>query len=109
MAMTNDKKRILMGILVIGFLCILLVIMTAYAAEIRCENNDLISGNEALQSEVETLQIKIKTESNIEYIEKVAKERLGMVYPTQEDCVYLKESDTPQKNFSAVIKHAVYN
>ena len=71
MAMTNDKKRILMGILVIGFLCILLVIMTAYAAEIRCENNDLISGNEALQSEVETLQIKIKTESNIEYIEKV--------------------------------------
>ena len=32
-----------------------------------------------------------------------------MVYPTQEDCVYLKASDTPQKNFSAVIKHAVYN
>lgn len=105
----TDKKRILTVIFLIGFICITMVIMTAYAAELRCENNALISSNEALQSEVETLQIRIKTESNIEYIEHVAKDRLGMVYPTQDDCVYLKDSDAPSGNFSAAIRKAVYN
>ncbi len=105
----TEKKRILTVIFLIGFICITMVIMTAYAAELRCENNALISSNDALQSEVETLQIRIKTESNIDYIERVAKKRLGMVYPTQEDCVYLTEKDSPQGNFSAAIRKAVYN
>lgn len=86
-----------------------MVVLTAYAAELRCENNDLISANKALQGEVDTLDVKIKTATNVDHIEKVAKSKLGMVYPTSDNCVYLKDSDTPQKNFAAVIRSEAYN
>lgn len=104
-----DKRRVLSAIILVGFVCIVMVVMTAYAAELRCENNDLIAANKALQGEVDTLDVKIKTTSSVEHIEKVAKSKLGMEYPTSDNFVYLKDSDTPQKNFAAVIRSEAYN
>ena len=98
-----------MAIMLIGFICIAMVVMTAYAAELRCENNALIAKNKVLQGEVDTLGIKINTANNIEQIEKVAKEKLGMIYPTSENCVYLSEEDAPKHNFAAVIRKEAYN
>ena len=104
-----DKIRILVAIVMIGCICVAMVVMTAYAAEIRCENNALIAKNKALQGEVDTLDVKIKTANNVDHIEKVAKSKLGMVYPTSGNCVYLKDSDKPRRNFAAVIRKEAYN
>lgn len=105
----QEKKRILMGVVLIGLICIIMVVVTAYAAELRVENNALISENEAVQGEIDTLNVKIKSANNIEHIEKIATSKLGMVYPSEGECVYLKSSDAPKGNFAMVIKEQAYN
>ncbi len=51
----QDKKRMLTATVIIGFICIIMVVLAAYAAELRVENNSLINSNEALQGEIDTL------------------------------------------------------
>lgn len=99
----------MMGVVLIGLICIIMVVVTAYAAELRVENNALISENEAVQGEIDTLNVKIKSANNIEHIEKIATSKLGMVYPSEGECVYLKSSDAPEGNFAMVIKEQAYN
>lgn len=105
----QERKRILVGAVIIGLICIIMVVVTAYAAELRVENNTLISENEAVQGEIDTLNVKIKSANNIEHIEKIATKKLGMVYPSEGECVYLKDSDAPKGNFAMVIKEQAYN
>ncbi len=105
----QDKKRILTGALIIGLICIVMVVVSAYAAELRVENNNLMTANDAIQGEIDTLNIKIKSANNVEHIEKVAKGKLGMVYPTDGECVYVTEEDQPSENFAMVIKEQAYN
>lgn len=105
----QNKKRVLMSIVAIGLVCIIMVVISAYSAELRCENNDLISSNEVLQGEIDTLNVKIESANNIDHIEHVATKKLGMVYPKEGECVYVSESDAPQQNFAMVIKEQAYN
>lgn len=105
----KDKKRLLTGTVIIGFICIIMVVLAAYAAELRVENNTLITSNEALQGEIDTLSVKIKSANNIDHIENVATGKLGMVYPSEGECVYVSEDDAPEGNFAMVIKEQAYN
>ena len=97
--MNLDKRGILTSAIIIGIICILMVVFSAYSAELRCENNVLIAENEALQGEIDTLNVKIKSVNNIDQIEKTATTKLGMVYPSEGECVYVSEEDQPQGNF----------
>ncbi len=105
----QDKKRILTGAVVVGIICIIMVVITAYAAELKVENNSLMTTNEAVQGEIDTLHIQIKSANNIEHIEKVATGKLGMVYPAEGECVFLSDKDAPEENFAMVIKEKAYN
>ena len=82
----------------------MMVVLTAFAAQIRHENNELETKNEALQGEVDTLSVKIKSANSIDHIEKVATKKLGMVHPSEDECVNLSDKDKPKKNFAAVIR-----
>jgi len=106
---SQDKRRILSGAVIAGLICIVMVVVTAYCAELRCENNDLITANNEIQGEIDTLNIKIKSANNIEHIETVAKGELGMVYPEEGECVYVTDEDAPEENFAMVIKEQAYN
>ena len=84
---SQDKKRILTGTVIVGLICIIIVVLTAYSAELRCENNELIDSNEALQGEIDTLNVEIKSANNIEHIEKVATEKADEIKaPVSEIC-----------------------
>lgn len=108
--MRNEgKRRILTGVVLIGLICVIMVVVSAYSAELRVENNRLISANEALQGEIDTLSVKIKSANNIEHIEQVATGKLGMVYPSEGECVYISEEDAPEGNFAMAIKEQAYN
>lgn len=107
--MNQEKKRILGGAVAIGLICIIMVVLAAYGAELRCENNELIAANETLQGEIDTLNIKIKSANNIDHIESVATKKLGMVYPSEGECVYVSNEDKPDGNFAMVIKEQAYN
>ena len=104
-----DKKRILLSAMMVGIVCILMVVFTAYSAELRCENNLLIAENEALQGEIDTLNVKIKSANNIDHIEEVATGKLGMVYPGEGECVYVSNEDAPEGNFAMIIKEQAYH
>lgn len=105
----QEKKRILGSVVIIGLICIMMVVLAAYGAELRCENNDLMTANEALQGEIDTLNIKIKSANNIDHIESVATKKLGMVYPSEGECVYVSNEDIPKGNFAMAIKEQAYN
>ena len=104
-----DKRRILTSAILVGVICIMMVVLSAYSAELRCENNDLIAANEALQGEIDTLNVKIKSVNNIDHIEKTATTKLGMVYPGEGECVYVSSEDKPEGNFAMVIKEQAYH
>lgn len=105
----KDKSRVLITIALIGIICIFVVVISAYSAELRCENNDLIASNEALQGEIDTLSIQIKSVNNIDHIETIATTKLGMVYPSDGECVNISESKAPKGNFAMSIRKEVYN
>ena len=103
-----ERKKVLVGIMLIGFILIATVVMTALAAELRHENNILIKQYETLQGEVDTLSVKIKSANNIDHLESVAKRDLGMIYPTSDECVYITDNDAPAQNFAAVLRREAY-
>ncbi len=104
----REKKRVIMMMVVVGIMLIIMVVLAAFAAELRSENNKLITKNEAIQGEVDTLSVKIKTSNSIEHIESVAKNKFGMVYPTSDQRIYITSKDKPQGNFAAVIREQAY-
>ena len=75
----QGNKRILLGLVVVGIISIFIVVLSAYSAELKMENNKLASANEALQGEIDTLNVKIKSANNVEHIEYIATTKLGMV------------------------------
>ncbi|MCH4007267.1 MAG: cell division protein FtsL [Eubacterium sp.] len=105
---SREKKRAIIAMIVIGLMLIVLVVLTAFASEIRSENNTLITKNEALQGEVDTLSVKIKTSNSVDHIESVAKSKFGMVYPTSDQRIYITSKDKPGQNFAAVIREQAY-
>ena len=105
----GDKRRIMAAIILVGAISITIVVMSAFAAELRRDNNRLINENEELSGEVETISVKIKSKNSIDHIEKVAKKELGMVYPTSEQMVQVTEKDSPGANFASTIKKQAYN
>lgn len=105
----RGQRNIIALILIIGLICMLMVILTAYAAELRVDNNKLINSNNVLQGEIDTLNVRIKAANNIEHIENVAKNQLGMVYPENGQYVYITDSDSPMGDLALLIKSNAYN
>lgn len=104
-----NKRKILFNMFAVGLLCVIMVVLTAYSAELRCDNNKMISDNEALQGEIETLHVKIKSANSIEHIEDYALNKLGMVYPERGECVYLDQESAPAENFAMSLRKEAYN
>ena len=100
----NEKRRIIAGIVLIGLIAVALVILSAYAAELRVDNNKIIDNINVLQGEIDSLNVQIKQANSIERIEEVATYQLGMVYPENEQCIYLSQQESPLGNLAMLIK-----
>ena len=60
----NGKKIAFSAVLVTGIIMIMLIIVTAYAANIRYDINTMIKENNALTGEIENLQAKLYSTNN---------------------------------------------
>ncbi len=105
----RSERRIIFSIVLIGLICVFIVVLTAYATELRVDNNRLITNINVLQGEVDTLNVRIKQANNIEHIERVAVQQLGMVYPDGDQCVYLSQQEAPSGNLAMLIKENAYS
>ncbi len=105
----QDKIRLLILTVVVGLLCVGLIIITAFAAAIKYDTNQMIKENNALEAEIENINVKIYSTNNIEAIEKKATEQQKMVYPKSKQIVYLTEDEMPEKGFADILRKQAYN
>ena len=105
----SGKKMAFSAVVAAGVIMIMLIIVTAYAANIRYDINSMIKENNALEGEIENLQAQMYTTNNLNYVENKAVSELGMTYPDTSDKVYITVDDVPEKGFSDVLKEKAYN
>lgn len=105
----KDKSRLLMLTVLIGVLCIGVILSTAYAASVKVHINTMIKENAVIQGEIENLNVKIESASNIQIVESRAVTELGMVYPTSEQLVFINGTKEKVKDFALALKEQAYN
>lgn len=105
----KDKFRLVLLTVLIGVLCIGLILSTAYAASVKYHINAMIKENAVIQGEIENLNVKIESASNIQIIEARATAELGMLYPTAEQLVFIDGTGETVKDFALVLKEQAYN
>lgn len=105
----NGRKLAFSTVLAAGIAMIVLIIITAYSAGIRYDINSMIKENQALMGEIENLQVKVFSASNVDYIEGKAIGELGMAYPAEGSKVYITADDMPEPGFADMIKEKAYN
>jgi len=105
----KDKFRLLLLTAFIGVLGVGLILSTAYAASIQYNINTMIKENRVIQGEIENLNVKIESASNIQIVEARAAAELGMVYPVAEQLVFIDGSKETVKDFALVLKEQAYN
>ena len=105
----NGRKLAFSTVLAAGLAMIMLIIITAYSANIRYDVNSMIKENSVLMGEIENLQVKLYSANNIDYIESKATGELQMIYPEEKNRVYISGDDIPEQGFADIIKEKAYN
>ena len=107
----SKEGRLLVKIAAIALLVIFVLVgYQAYTASLQYENNTLNDENAYLQAEIDSLESQIVEETKVTSIEKTATEKYGMVYPTAENCITIKQDKAvANNNLAAKIKKRAYN
>lgn len=103
------EKKALISIVMIGMICVFIVVLSAYAAELRMGNNEIEKENELLRDEIDTLDIQIKAATGSEYIQSEASSKLGMVFPENGECIMLSRTADPLGDLAMLIKDNAYD
>ena len=105
----EGKKAALSLVMIAGIAMIMLIIITAYSANLQYNINSMLKENRALAGEIENLQVKVYSANNIEYVESKATGELGMVYPSENSKVYITDDDIPEEGFADMLREKAYN
>lgn len=105
----DAKKLAFMTVLAAALAFIMVIILTAYSANIRYNINSMIRQNNILMGEIENLQVKVYSANNVDYIEGKAVGEMKMVYPASDDRVYISGEATQQQGFADIIREKAYN
>ncbi len=105
----EGKKAALSLVMIAGIAMIMLIIITAYSANLQYNINSMLKENRALVGEIENLQVKVYSANNIEYVESKATGELGMVYPSESSKVYISNDDIPEEGFADMLREKAYN
>lgn len=108
-AKAKQNSKILACVLLVGVLCLSVVVMSAFAANLNRKNNELQKKNDYIQAEINSLNTKINDASNINKIEKTATEKYGMVHSESQNCITVGDSKSSGKtNLASAIKDEAY-
>ena len=102
----KQNSRMLAIVVIAGIMCLMMVVMSAFAANLNQENNQLQKKNDYIQAEVDSLNTKINDASKIE---KTATEKYGMVHSESQNCITIGDSKSSSKtNLASAIKDEAY-
>ena len=96
----QDKAKIILLLLFVGFLCVSIIISAAYVATVRHEINTITRQSADLRGKIENLNVQIERATNIRIIEERAKNELGMIYPSGSEIVFLSNDIWPEGDFA---------
>ncbi|MCQ2551014.1 MAG: cell division protein FtsL [Clostridia bacterium] len=105
----KGKANALTYILVIGILLLSVVVCSAFTANLKYENNQLIAENQEIQDEIDLLNVEIQAATNLTNIEKIARNKYGMEYADASQYVYIKDVKAPGKQFASTMKKEIFN
>jgi len=105
----QDKIKIIFLIFLVGTLCIGVVITSAYVASVRHEINTINRYSTTLRGEIENLNVRIETATNIRVIEEKALNDLGMIYPSHDQFVFLQNRERSHGDFAMRLKRHALN
>jgi len=103
------KKLAFVTVIAVAVAFIMVIILTAYSANIRYNINSMIRQNNVLMGEIENLQVKVYSANNVDYIEGQAVGEMKMVYPGTEDRIYVAAGNIQQQGFADIIREKAYN
>ena len=104
----RDKGGMLLVLLFAGFVCIGMIIASAWMSSIQYEINQIEKAAETTRAEIEKLSVRIEKGTGINVIELRATEELGMIYPAAEQTVYIEEKPATVNDFAQYIRENAY-
>ncbi|MBW4828911.1 MAG: cell division protein FtsL [Clostridiaceae bacterium] len=90
---SNEKLKFLMGATIILLACLFVLLRYTYITQMRLENSKLESQKVELKKEKQDLMAELDRVKSDSKIEKDAKIKLGMYYPSEEQIVYVSIDD----------------
>lgn len=110
LTLTKEAKLLVKVGLILALAVFVIVGLRAYTAKLQYENNALTQQNEYLQAEIDSLESQIAEETKVTSIEKTATKKYGMVYPTADNYIVIKEKKSNKSNnLASRIKNRAYN
>jgi cell division protein FtsL len=105
----QDKFKIILLLLFVGFLCVSVIISAAYVATVRHEINTITRQSADIRGKIENLNVEIERATNIRIIEERAKNELGMIYPSGSEIVFLSNDVWPEGDFAMRLREQASN
>lgn len=107
----SKEAKLAIKIIAIVLIGIFVIIgLEAYTATLKHDNIVLSEENAYIQANIDSLKSQIIEETKVTKIEKTATEKYGMVYPTAENCIIIKDSKSvSNKKLASTIKRKAYN
>ncbi len=103
------RKRMLFALVILmGIVGLGMVVLTAYAAEVKYHTNTTLRENEILRGEIENLKVQVNGANNIQALEVKAQNELGMVYPGPEELIFIAGEEEPPADFAMLIRTEAY-
>lgn len=105
----QELRQLLAAVVCIGILLIGILVLNAYAASIQVTINALTKENATLENEIDTLNMKIDSNTSIAQIETYAMEELNMAYPKSDQCIYIEDGAKLRADFAQTLKEKAYD
>lgn len=104
----RDRTKLIVILVSIAIVCLLLVGLNAYSSKLQYEINDVNSKIQESNYKIATLEVKIKSATNVANLEDRAL-AMGLVYPGFDNIVYIKGADSSVQDFATALRLNAYH
>ena len=107
--LSGDHRVMLALIATAAIVLMMVVVIVSYGAKVTYDINTIKAENDVIAGEIEDLDVKMMSSSNISYVEETARKELGMKNAGTANCVYISAEDAPEEGFADILKQKAYN
>ena len=103
----KDRARIIAVIVAVFMVFLLIIGVNAYTAKLQYEINNLSRQIQESERQIQNLEVRIKSATNITNLESRALE-LGLIYPDFDQIVFYDQGDADIEEFALALMETIY-